>query len=176
MSFKIMSFQNFRILPLLIVVAILAFSVRLVEVVVGVSTLAGEAFAEGGSKSVESPEQAEAAKNAKSDKDKKEGKEGAADQPIPLPNPNALVGSMDADKSGALQFPDANAAAKTADGTTPAPAAGATQPATDASKDTSAAAPASKDSKIGWQSAMTFPSAAPIWIAAKKNYRLRRRY
>ena len=71
--------SNFKILPLMICVAMLAFSVRLVDIATGVRSWNGSA-------------QASSSKS----EEKKE-------KQIPLPPP--IEGPMDSDKKGALEFP-----------------------------------------------------------------------
>lgn len=122
-----MFFRNFRILPLLIFVAMLAFSVRLVEVASGVSALAGSAHAES---KKEAPKEEEK-------KTEDHGKKGAKEKETELipdaPGQESLKGSMDTDSKGALEFPDASNAEKVD------------------TKNPDGKAPV-KDDSIGWQS------------------------
>jgi flagellar motility protein MotE (MotC chaperone) len=100
-----MSFRSLKILPLLIFVAMLAFSVRLVEVVTGVSAIAGSAHAE--SKKKEDPKEEPKVE----DKGKKEEKKEEETKFIPdAPGQDTLKGSMDTDSKGALEFPEESGA------------------------------------------------------------------
>lgn len=89
-----MSFSPFRILPLLIFVSMITFMVRFVEVIDGVKTVSGAAYA---------AEKKEAEHGGGAKEKKKEG-ESAGSSTVPLPPP--IEGPMDADKKGSLQFPD----------------------------------------------------------------------
>lgn len=92
-----------RILPLLIFVAMLAFSVRLADVAIGISSFNGGALAS-------EAKPAEHGKTEEKKEEKEAGKKGGHGKPeevveeIPLPPP--IEGPMDSDKSGALQFTD----------------------------------------------------------------------
>ncbi len=74
-------FENIKILPLLVFVAMLAFSVRVVDVFTDMHSLSGAAIAS----------------------EKKSAKE-EEESNIPMPPP--IEGSMDSDAKGALEFPD----------------------------------------------------------------------
>src|SRR5262245_49533677 len=90
--------SQMRVLPLMIFVAILAFTVRLADVVIGVRSMTGAAQA---------PESkpAEHGKEEPAKEEKKKGKgEEVPIEEIPLPPP--IEGPMDSDKQGALQFPE----------------------------------------------------------------------
>jgi flagellar motility protein MotE (MotC chaperone) len=80
--------KHLKILPLLVFVAVLAFSLRVAEVVTDMRSLSGAAIAAG---------------------KKKEDEEKST---IPLPPP--IEGSMDTDSRGALEFPDAKTVTKDA--------------------------------------------------------------
>jgi flagellar motility protein MotE (MotC chaperone) len=93
-----MNFTNLKILPLLIFVAMVSFSVRFVEVALDVTSLSGGAMAAGAKKKEE---------------DKKEESHGG-DEKKATSNvktvedaPPPLEGPMDKDKSGALDFEQA---------------------------------------------------------------------
>ncbi len=123
-----MFFRNFRILPLLIFVAMLAFSVRLADVAISVSALSGEARA--------ADEKTEESHGGQPAADKPEEVTTAAQNE---PDPDALSGSMDKDKKGVLEFPESKNATEPVD------------KGAEKSKDTEAAQE-EDDKPIGWQS------------------------
>ncbi|MCC7305737.1 MAG: MotE family protein [Alphaproteobacteria bacterium] len=107
-----MGFSSFRILPLMIVVAMLAFSVRLAEVYMGFAALSKAAYAEDAKHAEEKkPEEAKKEEHAAETPaaDKKEEKKDEKTAKTPEP-PGPL--EMKADKKGALEFPDPKAPGK----------------------------------------------------------------
>lgn len=101
-----MTIREFKILPLLIFVAFLSFSVRLVEVALDVSSLGGRALA-----AEKKPE----GEKKEPEKKVENGKKGEALPVETIDAPPPLEGSMDKDKKGALQFDQKDSSGKPID-------------------------------------------------------------
>lgn len=95
---------NLRIIPMMIFVAILAFSVRLAEVAVGIRALRGEARAEEDKKAEAAHQEDKPAEHAE------HKKAPDTEKATHEPEQDELAGSMDKDKKGLLEFPETEGA------------------------------------------------------------------